>query len=189
MTTLVFFLEEPSAREMLKGLLPRVLPETVGTQYLVFEGKQDLEKRLPKRLAAWQIPNCRFVVLRDQDSGDCVAIKQGLLQKCIEAGKPDTLVRIACRELESWYLGDLQAVGQALGQASLDSQQGKAKFRNPDVLSNAAEELSKLVPTYQKVSGSRAIGVFLDIEHNFSTSFRFFISGIRRLVEDGETGC
>ena len=29
-----FFLEEPSAREMLKGLLPKVLPSEVAVQYL-----------------------------------------------------------------------------------------------------------------------------------------------------------
>jgi hypothetical protein len=37
MTTLVFLLEEPSAREMLKGILPKILPKTVGPEYKVFE--------------------------------------------------------------------------------------------------------------------------------------------------------
>lgn len=43
MKHLVFLLEEPSAKEMLNGLLPRLLP---GLSYrcIVFEGKQDLEK-------------------------------------------------------------------------------------------------------------------------------------------------
>jgi hypothetical protein len=39
---LVLLLEEPSARDLLEGLLPRLLPEEVHVQYLVFEGKQDL---------------------------------------------------------------------------------------------------------------------------------------------------
>ena len=52
---LVFFLEEPSAREMLKGLIPRVLPDGIAFQYLVFEylvfeGKQDLEKNIVRRM-------------------------------------------------------------------------------------------------------------------------------------------
>ena len=46
MKTIVFFLEEPSAREMLEGMLPRILPDGVQTRYLVFKGKQDLEKNL-----------------------------------------------------------------------------------------------------------------------------------------------
>ncbi len=29
MKTIVFFLEEPSAREMLEGVLPRILPEDI----------------------------------------------------------------------------------------------------------------------------------------------------------------
>lgn len=50
MTTYAFFLEELSAAEMLKGLLPRLLPADADTRYIVFEGKQDLEKNLEKKL-------------------------------------------------------------------------------------------------------------------------------------------
>ena len=39
MTQLVIFLEEPSEKEMLKGLLPRFLPENIYPIYIVFEGK------------------------------------------------------------------------------------------------------------------------------------------------------
>ncbi|MBU4304454.1 MAG: hypothetical protein KJ893_02340 [Candidatus Omnitrophica bacterium] len=46
MSELVFFLEELSAEAMLKGLLPRLLPPEVLVRYIVFEGKQDLEKQL-----------------------------------------------------------------------------------------------------------------------------------------------
>jgi len=48
--TLVFFLEEPSAREILKGLLPRLLPPDVEPRFVVFEGKQHLDKQLVKKL-------------------------------------------------------------------------------------------------------------------------------------------
>lgn len=96
MTQLVFFLEEPSAKEMLQGVLPRLLPEGISTEFVVFQGKQDLEKRLPIRLKAWLEPDSKFIVMRDQDSGNCVEIKNNLVRKCIEAGKPESLVRIAC---------------------------------------------------------------------------------------------
>ncbi len=185
MTQLVFCLEEPSAREMLKGLLPRLLPEGFEVQYLVFEGKQDLEKRLPRRLRAWQRPDARFIVLRDKDSADCVAVKQRLTQLCESAGRSDTLVRIACHELESWYLGDLVAVAAAIGPDSIVRQQRKKRFRDPDGLANPYQVLKQLAPEYQKVSGSRAIGPHLSIENNRSTSFNVFISGIQRLIADG----
>lgn len=42
MTTLVFFLEEASAKEMLHGILPKILPEHVVQRFIVFEGKQEL---------------------------------------------------------------------------------------------------------------------------------------------------
>lgn len=54
--TIVFFLEEPSAREMLEGLLPRILPPDTMPRYIVFQGKKDLEKNLVKRLRSWLLP-------------------------------------------------------------------------------------------------------------------------------------
>ncbi len=179
---LVFFLEEPSAREMLKGLLPRILPDHIDYRFVVFEGKQDLEKRLIMRLRGWRTPDTEFVVLRDQDSGDCVAIKRGLVEKCIHAEKPKALVRIACRELESWYLGNLKAVEETIGPSGIARKQNSRKYRLPDLLANPAQELTKLSPAYQKVSGSRAIGPHLDIDNNRSTSFNCFVSGVRCLV-------
>lgn len=182
MSHLVFLLEEPSAREMLKGLLPRLIPEDVSVQYLVFEGKQDLEKRLPRRLRAWQQPDTLFVVLRDQDSGVCTDIKTGLAEKCREAGRADALVRIACRELESFYLGDLAAVEQGLETRNLSRQQQKAKFRAPDRLGSPHRELKLLAPTYQKMAGSRAIGPHLSLDQNHSHSFNALIGGVKRLL-------
>lgn len=107
MTTLVFLLEEPSAEAMLEALLPRILPDGYLYQFVVFEGKSDLEKRLVMRLREWRKPDCRFIVMRDKDSDICTEVKAGLRQKCREGQHPEALVRIACCELESWYLGDL----------------------------------------------------------------------------------
>ena len=110
---LVFLLEEPSAREMLKGLLPRVLPHPMQIRYIVFEGKQDLEKNIIRRLRGWRVPDSVFVVLRDQDAADCLTVKRKLARKCEEAGKPETIVRIACREIE-FIEGIRRAVAEAV---------------------------------------------------------------------------
>ncbi|MBE0584989.1 MAG: DUF4276 family protein [Desulfofustis sp.] len=184
MKTIVFFLEEPSAREMLVGVLPRVLPENVQVRYLVFQGKQDLEKNLKKKLRGWRIPESVFVVMRDQDSGDCKAIKTKLVNLCREAGQEGVLVRVACRELESFYLGDLAAVEQGLSLRNLGAQQQSRKYRNPDALSNPAMELRRLTNNaYDKIAGSRAIAPFLSVETNYSMSFNVLLSGIRKLAE------
>ncbi len=182
MTELVFFLEEPSAKAMLEGVLPRLLDESITVRYVVFEGKQDLEKRLPRRLRAWQNPQARFVVMRDQDSGNCCEIKQRLTEICQDSGKPEALVRIACHELESFYLGDLKAVAATIGPRTLIKQQNNAKYRDPDRLNNAAQELKRIAKTYQKLSGSRAIGPVLSLDENRSISFNQLISGIRKLL-------
>lgn len=179
----MFFLEEPSAREMLKGLLPRMLPDIVAVRYIVFEGKQDLEKNIVRRLRGWRAPNTTFVVLRDQDAGVCLAVMQGLVGKCREAGKPDAVVRIACRELESWYFGDLAAVERGLGIPNLVRYGNRRQYRTPDDIHSPAVELSKITRNvYQKVAGSRAIGPQLSLGRNRSHSFRIFVEGVQGAV-------
>ncbi|HBF38905.1 MAG TPA: hypothetical protein DDW50_16490 [Firmicutes bacterium] len=182
MKELVFFLEEPSASAMLDGLLPRILPEEVVYRKIVFEGKQDLEKRIIKRMQGYLNPDARFVILRDKDSADCIALKTKLRNQCMEASRPDTLIRIACYELESWYLADLAAVEKGLNIPRLTNFQDKHLFRRPDIVPNPANELQRIAPSYQKVSGSRAIGPYLNPENTRSNSFRVFIAGIRRLA-------
>jgi len=183
MKTVVFFLEEPSAKEMLMGLLPRVLSPNIDIRYIIFRGKQDLEKNLCKKLRGWHLPESVFVVIRDQDSGDCHAVKTKLINLCLQAGRGDALVRVACRELESFYLGDLKAVEQGLGITGLTAKQDGKKFRSPDMLGNPSDELDKLTSgVYQKLSGSRAIGPFLELEGNRSHSFNMLLMGIKKLV-------
>jgi hypothetical protein len=184
MKTLVFCLEEPSAREMLKGVLSRFLPEDIKVTYLVFEGKQDLQKQLERRLRGWQQPDSHFIVLQDKDSHDCLAVKRKLQDLCDRAGRSEALVRIACHELESFYLGDLRAVEKGLCMKGLAVQQRTRKYADPDALANAAEELKKLTQgRYQKIQGSCLIGRHMDLEGgNSSHSFNVLIKGIRRLV-------
>lgn len=184
MKELVFLLEEPSARAMLESLLPRVLDGGIAYRLIPFEGKQDLEKHLSRRIRGYQNQHARFLVLRDQDSHpDCLALKQRLLDLCRASSKGNaSLVRIACRELEAFYLADLQATGIALGTASLSKYQTQRKFRYPDTLGSPSQELRQLTNfRYQKIAGSREIGKYLAIDNDRSPSFRNLIGGIRRL--------
>lgn len=185
MSELVFLLEERSAQSMLEGLLPRVLPVDLPIRYIVFEGKSDLDAQMVRRLRYYRVPNARFIVLRDKDAADCHTVKAGLVDKCREANRPDTLVRIACHELENWYLADLAAVEKAIGIKGLAVKQNNKKYRSPDELANAAEELAKITGRrYQKVGGSRAIGPHLNLDNQRSKSFAVFIAGIRKLAAD-----
>lgn len=183
MNVLVICLEETSAQAMLEGILPRLLPDTWSVRYLPFKGKSDLEKNLVRRLRGWLLPDSYFLVMRDQDSSDCLGVKELIRGLCEEAGKPQAVVRIACRELESFYFGDLAAVQSGLGLDGLSCLAKKAKYRNPDALGNPAEELDKITNgAYQKVSGSRAISPYRTVDGNTSHSFNVLIRGIHRIV-------
>ncbi|MDR9839806.1 DUF4276 family protein [Herbaspirillum huttiense] len=181
---IVFLLEEPSAKAMLETLLPRILDPQLRHRLIPFEGKQDLEKQLERKLRGYLNPDARFLIMRDQDShADCKALKGTLLAKCVAAGKGEvSLVRIACRELESFYLADLAAVESAFGVAGLSKLQGNAKYRDPDRLGSPSKELNELTRgKYQKVGGSRALGSSLNLDNTRSDSFSNLIQGIRRL--------
>ncbi|QYM92256.1 DUF4276 family protein [Dickeya zeae] len=189
MKYLVFFLEELSAAEMLNGLVPRLLStfpnrdEDICVKYIHFEGKNDLQKQLPSKLRGWNLPNTVFVVIRDKDGGDGPTIKNQLNGLCNGNTDKPYLIRIACHELESWYLGDLYSVETALEIRNLSNKQNKNPFRQPDNVANAAQELIKITSKkYTKVLGSRMIGKTLKIKGNTSHSYNVFISGLIKII-------
>jgi hypothetical protein len=186
MRSLVFLLEEPSAQDALQGFLPHIIPRTISIKYLVFEGKQDLERRMARTMRAWCQRDTRFIVLRDQDSGDCKVIKASLLARCVEAGRAnDAIVRIACHELEAWFVGDWASVAKAFDHPKLSKLQQKSMYRdNPDRLSNPVDELRKHIPHYQKRDGARRIGPYLRRDTNASRSFQVFVDAVLRLSSD-----
>lgn len=94
-------------------------------------------------------------------------------------------MRIACTELETFYLADLVAVEEALGLTGLVDKQLKEKFRMPDRLGSPSKELFRLTQNrYEKVAGSRKIGKCLGIDNERSPSFRNLISAIRRMESE-----
>ncbi len=171
---------------MLKVVVPKILGDDFQYKFIVFEGKQDLEKRLLLKLRGWRTPNSCFIVMRDQDSENCLDVKKRMQEIINKTGKSDVaIIRIACRELESFYLGDLEAVEKGLQIPGLKKKyQNKAKYRHPDYLNNAAEELQKLTKgLYYKVSGSRNIAPYMNLENNQSYSFRILVNGILKIKE------
>jgi hypothetical protein len=183
---LVFLLEELSARDLLEGLLPRLLPASMEVYFLVFDGKQDLEGQLVRKIHGWQRPGAAFVVLRDQDAAECQVVKGRLAKLVAESTREPALVRVACRELEAWVVGDWLAVAQAFDRPQVAAQATKAVYRDPDQLVRPVESLRKFLPEYQKRAGARKIGRLLDPERNNSKSFRVFCKGIKTLV--GQVG-
>jgi hypothetical protein len=180
MSRVVFLLEERSMKVLLEGLLPRLIPN-LPFLCVAHEGKQDLEKSIPRKLRAWREPGVAFVVVRDNDGRDCMQVKRRLATLCEEGGRSDTLVRIPCQELEARYFGEPDALAEAYGRPSLGDISGKAKYRDSDAIQKPSAELEALVPEFQKVSGARRLGAFLSEAGNRSHSFHVFLDGVRRL--------
>jgi hypothetical protein len=69
----------------------RIIPSEITYKCIPHEGKQDLEKSIPRKLKAWHKP-AKFIVIRDKDSADCLKAKQKLLKLCQQGDRPDTLL-------------------------------------------------------------------------------------------------
>lgn len=187
MRELVFLLEEPSAKAMLESLLPRLLNEDITPRLIPFKGKQDLQKQLVGKIRGYVNPHARFIIVQDQDSyPDCRVLKDRLVGLCAQSGRASKcLIRIACKELEAYYLADLSAVEQALGVKGLAAKQLTEKFRMPDRLGSPSRELKTLTHDgYEKVAGSRKLGQYLSIDNERSPSFRNLIGAIRRMESE-----
>lgn len=189
----VFLLEEPSMKALLKELLPRLYPHwKENTHFLLIthQGKSDLDKSIPIKLKAWQYPNDRFIILRDNDNANSIALKSKIIEQCKSANRPDTLIRLVCQELESWYLGDLAALSQAFQNPKLDSPKLAKRFAAPDAWQKPSHEIARLVPEFQKISGGRRMGAALRLHNeitavqNNSKSFQVFISGLHRIEQE-----
>ena len=181
MTKIVFLLEERSMATLLEGLLPRIFPDGI-FQFIPHEGKQDLEKSIPRKLRAWLEPGVRFVIVRDNDRQDCIAVKERLITLCKQGGREDALVRVVCQELEAWYLGDLYALAEAYENESINSFARRSGFREPDSIQYPYDRIREVLPEFQKMDGARRMGRTMSKERNTSPSFQVFLAGIERLL-------
>ncbi|WP_148202434.1 DUF4276 family protein [Syntrophus aciditrophicus] len=185
MEKIIFLLEEPSMKVFLEEFLPRFLPDL---EYLCIthEGKQDLEKSIPRKLKAFR--RGVFVIVRDNDGADCYFVKKRLMDLCKGGGQSDVLIRIVCQELESWYLGVMDVLADVYNRPRLTGLNRKAKYRNPDRLGSPSSELVKLIPEFRKIEGTRQMGTAMPLREteNFSISFQFFIKGVHQVINNME---
>lgn len=181
MRKIVFLLEEPSMQAFLESFLPRLEPN-LDFLCIKHEGKQDLEKSIPRKLKAFR--NVNFVVLRDNDGAQCKRLKARLRRLCERGGRPDTLVRLACQELEAWYLGALSVVAREYARDDLAGLDNKSKYQDPDRLGSPSHLLADLVPEFRKIDGARRMGKALPASRqgSRSKSFQVFVEGVKRLT-------
>ena len=185
---LEILVEEPSMELFLQGLLPRILPDgfVLNENCFVYphEGKDHLQKRLPNRVRAYQNypEEVLLMVVQDQDSHDCVLLKSKLIDIVEQQNvQLPYLIRIACRELENWYLGDFQAIENIYPNSQASKLSNKAKYRNVDKV-HGADELKKIIQSLSKSSLARNLGGLIAIDKNRSVSFQHFYFGIKKLL-------
>lgn len=169
---IVIFTEEASMNAALEGLMVTQFPHLIqGLNWFLidFNGKSDLEKRFPERMRKWNYGEPLFLILRDNDGSDCEKLKNRLVKLASPIDKPFK-VRVVCQELESWFLGDNQAVTEAYPSARFSN--GVAKYREPDRMTNASQVLGELTGDFSKVGRASAIAPHLDPTRNLSLSFQ-----------------
>ena len=170
----------------LRNLLPKLFPEFLEYEHWLIihhQGKSDLERSYPRKMREWREPGVRFIIFRDNDGADCVALKQRLVSK-VPDNAPEYLVRIVCQELEGWFLGDLDAVAAAYPFAARHRSFKSLSKKDPDELTNASELMKHLTGTQAKVSRASMIAQHMQPANNRSISFHVFVKGLGRFLAE-----
>lgn len=198
-----FLLEEQSAEEALKHLLPRLIGQRAQWKLINLGSKYKLLKALPQRLTAYrqrinQGEDLRVVVLVDRDADDCAVLKRQLEDAASGAwlatkSAPDAdgrffvVNRIVIEELESWFIGDPEALRSAFTSLpNIDARKGI--FRNPDnggsweALHHFLKKHGIYKSSYPKIDAARRIAPKLNLQNNHSRSFRVFVQGLEALL-------
>ncbi len=198
-----FHLEEPSAEEALRNIVPRIITTDHTYRFLIYNGKYDLLKKLPNRLktySKWLSGDYKLVVLIDEDRQDCLELKQrleniaantGLTTKTMTSGKQQSfhvLNRIVVEELEAWFFGDMVALRKAYPKVS-ERLLLHPRFSDPDAIHGGTwETLERILQKagyyrsgLPKIRTARNISRYMVPERNTSRSFQTFRTGLLAL--------
>lgn len=195
---LVLLVEEPSAEEFLRVLLPRFLPKGRSFELHAFQGKMDLLAKLEVRLRAyanWLPADWRIMVIVDRDDEECSDLKRrleepaetaGLLTRSSAgAGAWQVVNRLAIEELEAWYFGDWQAVCKAYPRVRRTIP-NQTRYRDPDAITGGTwESLERILQRHgyfrfglRKLEVARAIAAHLEPARSRSKSFKRFYEAV-----------
>ena len=199
-----FLLEEPSMAVFLENVLPQLLSPEHTFKTVPFRGKPHMLANLEARLQGYRsgLQGVRIVVLVDQHEQDCHKLKHFLERAARNAGLVSksgaesgghflVLNRIVVKQLESWLLGDSQALREAYPRVHIDPSRKKG-LRDPDAISgDAAAALLRVLKhagyhsrlsRLPKGDVAERISTHMRLEGNRSRSFRVFIDGLRKMI-------
>ncbi len=186
--TLHVFTEEASFEKFARLLFTRLIPD-VDVRIYPHQGKQDLEKALRTTVPTIsKMPGARILVTRDQDSDNCRTLKKRLLELIANQCSCAFKIRIVCRELECWMLGDMEAIAKAYPRFKPEQYRHKADFREVDLIADAPDRLLRMIPELKqnrslpKIAFASKVASHMDIDINTSGSFKHFVMAIRQLT-------
>ncbi|MBN2081651.1 DUF4276 family protein [bacterium] len=190
--------EEPSAENALRVILPLLMPEETYLEVINHQSKDRLLRNLPNRLqalATWIPPDMKVLVLVDRDGDDCHQLKAELEGIATAAGlvtKTSTTTgnfhlanRLAIEELEAWFFGDTEALHLAYPRIS-ETIRHQRKYRDPDAITGGTwESLERLLKHHgyysdrmPKIEVARNISTHMDPARNRSRSFQVFRNAV-----------
>jgi len=186
--TLHVFTEEASFGKFAHHLFDRLIPD-VDVRIYQHQGKQDLERALQKTLPAISKRHgARILVTRDQDSDNCHTLKKRLFDLIADQCLCVYKIRIVCRELECWILGDMEAIAKAYPRFKPEQYKHKADFRNVDLIADAPDRLLRMIPELKsnrslpKIAFISKVLPYINLDANTSVSFKHFISAVKQLT-------
>jgi hypothetical protein len=188
--TLHIFTEEASFEKFSRRLFARLIPD-VDVRIYPHQGKQDLERALRTTLPTIsKMQGARILITRDQDSDNCRTLKKRLLELIADQCSCAYKIRIVCRELECWMLGDMDAIAKAYPRFKPEQYRHKADFREVDAIADAPDRLLRMIPELKqsrslpKIAFANNVAPYMDTEVNTSVSFNHFITAVRLLTTD-----
>ncbi len=198
MSRLEVLVEEPSMEEALRLLLPKIVGKRARWKVINMRNKGRMLQKLPDRLRGYkqQIDRgeqLKVVVLVDKDTDDCHELKKTLETMARNAGLQTKTAagigkafhvvnRIAIEELETWFMGDTEALKSAF--TSLRGVRFPSSFNNPDN-GGTWERLHRFLRkngiyrgSFPKIDAARKIARHMDLACNSSRSFQVFRQGV-----------
>jgi hypothetical protein len=198
---LIFFTEEQSAEAALLNIIPKIVDVNEHTfQIITHNGRNDLIKKLPAKLKAFleaNNPDEKYIILVDRDSHNCHDIKRELenistgLNLATKThpnsdGTFSVVNRIAIEELESWFIGDQQAVETAFPGIRTQFF-SEPRNRDPDAIKGGTcevfERLLRRAGYYKaglaKIDAARKVSEYMNPLLNKSRSFQCFVEGVQ----------
>jgi len=179
MNDIVVFAEEPSGAIVARALAHKL---DLGERVLVVEqqGWGDLQTSFPRKMAHWG-GEPRFIVMRDNDNADCRRLKKTLEAMIPRRVANRVKIRLVLQELESWYIGDPQALLEAglIGDKDAASWSKRSIFRNPDAIIHAKRKFLKATGMRGQLELANLLGSRLEITRNLSSSFKAFVGALK----------